>query len=319
MLRIGLIIMSASLAFGSTGISAEFSSDQVSLRTSIIVDNEYLTLHDFFGVTDENASKKVAHSPKPGHTATFDAKWLYRVARAYKLNWRPISFNTRVIVERASQQIRREEIESVIIEHLQKKGLKDNFEITLRRLNKIHVATNQFASVGIEHLAYEQDSGRFIANLKAPANHPSAQRFRVNGRVHKLKTVPTINKRVRRGYPINKNDIEWRDFRVSKIGKNIILEEEDLIGMAAKRAIREKTPIKYSELQKPILINKGGLVTINLTTPTMKLTAQGKALQGGSRGDTIQITNVQSKQTIEARVTGLNDVTVVLPFRYAFN
>ena len=88
--------------------------------------------------------------------------------------------------------------------------MDDDFEITLRRLNKIHVATNKFASVGVEHLAYEQDSGRFIANLKAPANDPSAQRFRVNGRVHKLKTVPTINKRVRRGYPIKKRPAKMR-------------------------------------------------------------------------------------------------------------
>ena len=60
-------------------------------------------------------------------------------------------------------------------------------------------------------------------------------------------------------------------------------------------------------------------MTINLTTPVMQLTAQGKALQAGSKGDTIQITNVQSKQTIEARVTGINDVTVILPFRNALN
>ena len=319
MLRIGATIISACLVFGSTASSAGFSSDQVSLRTSVMVESEYLTLNDIFGVTDERAFKKIAHSPRPGHTATFDAKWLYRIARAYKVNWRPINFNTRVIVERASQQIRREEIEDAIITHLRKKGVDDDFEITLRRLNKIHVATNKFASVGVEHIAYEQDSGRFIANLKAPANDPSAQRFRVNGRVHKLKTVPTINKRVRRGYPIKKSDIEWIDLRDSKIRKNTILEEEDLIGMATKRAIRAKTPITFSELRKPILINRGGLVTINLTTPAMQLTAQGKALQEGSKGDTIQIKNVQSKQTIEARVTGINDVTVILPFRNALN
>jgi len=313
------MILSACLCFGSTSIAAEIPSNEISIRTSIIVDAEYLTLHDFFGVADERALKRVAHSPKPGRTMTFDAKWLYRVARAYKINWRPINFNTRVIVERASQQIRRDEIENAIIAHLRKKGMEDKFEITLRRLNRIHVATNQFASVAVEHLTYEEDSGRFIANLAAPANSPSAERFRVNGRVHKLKIIPTINKRLRRGHPINKNDIEWTNFRASKIGKNIILEEEDLIGMAAKRVIREKTPIRYSELQKPILIKKGGLVTINLTTPVMHLTAQGKALQEGSKGDTIPIKNVQSKQTIEASVTGINDVTVVLPFHTALN
>ena len=174
------------------------------------------------------------------------------------------------------------------------------------------IRDSQFASVGIEHLTYEPDNGRFIANLTAPANHPSAQRFRVSGRVYKLRTIPILNKRLRRGDLINKNDVEWIDFRISKIKKNTILEEEDLIGMAAKRTIREEYPISFSQIRKPILITKGGLVTINLTTSMMRLTSQGKALQEGSRGDTIQVKNIQSNKTIEARVTGINNVTVDL-------
>ena len=51
----------------------------------------------------------------------------------------------------------------------------------------------------------------------------------------------------------------------------------------------------------------------------MRLTAQGKALQEGSIGDTVQVKNIQSKQKIEARVTGTNKVAVVLLGRDARN
>ena len=89
--------------------------------------------------------------------------------------------------------------------------------------------------------------------------------------------------------------------------------------MAAKRTITKNKPIRYSYIRKPILITRGSLVTINLTTPAMRLTAQGKALQEGSIGDTVQVKNIQSKQKIEARVTGVNKVAVVLLERNALN
>jgi flagella basal body P-ring formation protein FlgA len=300
-------------------LATELSPREISLRTSIIVESEYLTLEDFFGISDERASTRIARSPKPGRTATFEAKWLYRVARAYKIDWRPMSLATRVIVERASQEIYRDQIEDALTASLREKGIDGKIEITMRRLIKIHVATNQLASVGIERLAFEPGSGRFIANLTAPANDPSGQRYRVGGRVHRLKTIPVVNKRMRRGREIRQNNIEWINVRVSKIPQDIVMDEEDLIGMAAKRTITKNTPIRYSYIRKPILIKRGSLVTINLTTPAMRLTAQGKALQEGSIGDTVQVKNIQSKQKIEARVTGVNKVAVVLLGRNALN
>ena len=81
----------------------------------------------------------------------------------------------------------------------------------------------------------------------------------------------------------------------------------------------KKYGIRYAYIRKPILIKRGSLVTINLTTPMMRLTAQGKALQEGSIGDTVQVKNTQSKQKIEARVTGVNKVAVVLLERNALN
>ena len=42
----------------------------------------------------------------------------------------------------------------------------------------------------------------------------------------------------------------------------------------------------------------------------MILTAQGKAVSGGSKGDVIQVKNIQSRTIIEAEVTGAGRVSV---------
>jgi len=68
--------------------------------------------------------------------------------------------------------------------------------------------------------------------------------------------------------------------------------------------------VQSTAVQQPILVPKGSLVTIVLQIPKMTLTAQGKALDNGSDGDTIRITNSQSKKVIEAEVTGPGKVVV---------
>ena len=44
----------------------------------------------------------------------------------------------------------------------------------------------------------------------------------------------------------------------------------------------------------------------------MRLTTQGKSLVSGSQGETIQVKNIQSKQVVEAKVIGKNEVAVFI-------
>ena len=80
--------------------------------------------------------------------------------------------------------------------------------------------------------------------------------------------------------------------------------------MAAKRLIGADRPIRTAQIRRPLLIAKGGLVTIRLNYANMSLTAQGRSLDEGSLGDVVRITNSQSKNIVEARVTGANRVRV---------
>ena len=67
MIKFVAVILVSWVIFGSAADASE-----ISLRTSIIVEGKYLTLGDFFGISDENASRPIAHSPNPGRSATFD-------------------------------------------------------------------------------------------------------------------------------------------------------------------------------------------------------------------------------------------------------
>jgi flagella basal body P-ring formation protein FlgA len=292
----------------------------VTLKNAVIVEGNYILLGDLFTNAGPKADTKVAYAPKPGRRSHFDAKWLYRVARAYGLKWRPLTLKTRAIVERSSQEIFRDEIEDALTASFRDQGYQDKFEIELgNRSLKIHVAANEPATIGVENLSINRSTGRFVATMVTPANTPGAKRYRLTGRIHKLVQVPVISRRLSRGDVIRKNDIEWIDVREHTLRRGYILDDSQVIGMAAKRYIAAKTPITTNLIQRPQLVSKGDLVTVSLRAGSMSLTTQGRAMEAGSLGDIVRVKNAKSKKVVEAKVTGNGTVKVSLLRAIALN
>ena len=289
------------------------NSQTVTLKSEVIIEKAYILLGDLFSNTGKKALNKVAYAPQPGKSSSFDAKWLYRIARAYKLNWRPLSLKTRAIVKRTSQVIYRDEIEDALAARLQTHGYRDNFEIELRQQGlKIHVAANEPATIDVDGLSINKSTGRFVANLLISANKPNAKRFRLTGRIHKLTQVPVVSRRLSRGDIIRKNDIEWITIKEREVRRGYIQNENQIIGMEAKRYIAAKTPLTTSHMQRPQLIKKGGIVNVALINGAMRLTTQGRSLENGTLGDIIRIKNIKTKKIIEAKVTGASSAKVGL-------
>ena len=293
---------------------------KVTLKDAVIVEGNYILLGDLFTNAGPKADTRVAYAPKPGRRSHFDAKWLYRVARAYGLKWRPLTLKTRAIVERSSQEIFRDEIEDALTASFQDQGYRDKFEVELgNRSLKIYVAANEPATIGVENLSINRSTGRFVATMVTPANKPGAKRYRLTGRVHRLVQVPVISRRISRGEIIRKNDIEWIDVREYTLRRGFILDDSQVIGMAAKRYIAAKTPISASQIQRPQLVSRGDLVTVSLQAGQMSLKTQGRAIEAGSLGDVVRVKNSKSKKVVETRVTGKGTVKVSLLRAAALN
>ena len=311
-----IIITAISLALMGTAALAS----EVKLRSSIVVEDKYITLSDLFGLPGEKGATPIAYAPAPGQRSTLDAKWLYRVARAHKIRWRPLSLKTKLIVERASQQVFQDDLKTVLLAGLREKGAGDDIELSMNgRALAIHLPTNVEPTIGLDDLRYNPRSGRFVATVAAPADDPAAKRHRITGRVHPMISIPVVGQRLRRGDIVKKHHITWTSIRETSVRRDTILHEEDLVGMAAKRVVREHSPIRLSYVQRPVLVRKNGLVTIHLASRSMTLTAQGQAMQDGSKGEIVQVKNIQSKKVIEAVVTHAGKVSVSAPSHFNVN
>jgi flagella basal body P-ring formation protein FlgA len=301
------------------GILTEFSAP-VMLRASALVSSKIISLGDVFANTGDKAQSALAYAPIPGKRAVFDARWLYRVAKAYKLNWRPLSNLDTIVVQRASSIIRQEEIAEQLKQTLVEHGADPNMEIHFStQVSSIHVAGDGMSEIGFENVNFNSRTLRFSTMMHAPSGDPTAPRKRVTGRLHATTEIPVAARRILKDEIINKSDLRWVKVRTSRLQNDTISNLVDLIGKTPKRGIREGQAIRSSAIQKPILVKKGSLVTIILRANKMLLTAQGKALQPGSEGDVIRIANTQSNHTIEAEVIGSGRAAVRQPTIMAFN
>lgn len=307
-----LIMFPAGIAAGkSRSTEAESRETLPMLREAVTVEGKMVYLGDLFLNVGDKADAVVAYAPPPGQRAIFDARWLYRVARSMRLKWRPISARQQVIVERASQVIPREAVEDTILAALIDKGADPSSEIELSNLTgPIHVDSRKAPTISIDNATFDPRTGRFLVTISAPANDPAADRLQLSGKVYKVVQVPVPARNVERGEVIQKDDVKWMRVRVEKLPPDAVTQVDELVGMAPRRSMRADSFVRASEVQRPVLVERGGLVTMQLIYKQMALTAQGKALENGSMGDTVRIRNTRSKTVVEAEVIGNGRVRV---------
>ena len=288
------------------------------LRASSTVADTVIRLGDLFADAGARASDVVAPPPPPGSRTIFDAAWLAATAREHELDWQPGSRLDQASVTRATRAIEADTIAARLLEEIGMRQSVASAEIQLDNpALRLLVAADAPADIAVDGLAVEPRSGRFSAVIAAPAGSVGAERQRVTGRLVRVIDLPVLGRAVAPGDTIAAADIETMRVRAERLGSDAVLDRHALIGKTPRRPLRPHEPLRIGDVQVPLLVHKGDLVTIVLETPTMRLTAQGKALADGARGAMLQVANTKSNRLIDARVTGANVVAVDAPANLA--
>ncbi len=83
-----------------------------------------------------------------------------------------------------------------------------------------------------------------------------------------------------------------------------------VIGMAARRPLREGDTVLTRDVTAPIIIKAGDTVAVTYADDGVSLTLQGKAMANAAAGETLNILNTASKKAIEAVATGPDQAVV---------
>ncbi|MCA0355696.1 MAG: flagellar basal body P-ring formation chaperone FlgA [Proteobacteria bacterium] len=81
-------------------------------------------------------------------------------------------------------------------------------------------------------------------------------------------------------------------------------DADAVIGMAAKRPLREGAAVGLRDVAAPQVIKTGDLITINYQDGGISLSLQGKAMAGAVAGEVFAVQNTLSKKVIQAVAVG---------------
>ncbi len=272
----------------------------VSLRRAADVQGPSIRLSDVFEGVPAAMDRDVALAPEPGRSVTYNAQVLTRLAEQNHLIWRAQSATDSAVLTRASTLITPEMLKEKIAAKIKEDdpGLQGALEIVLEGKNVgLFLPAQEKPEFALEAFQYTPQSRRFQTEVVA-----GAARQNLTGRVIVRREVPVLARPLERRSVVGEGDLTWRTMEEDRLPQGVLTDASQIVGREMKTDQSAGEMLRARDLLPPRLVTRGSLVTIKIETPLMRITAQGKSLADGAKGDTVRVTNVQSKRVIEGVV-----------------
>lgn len=291
--------------------SMAHAAQVVTLKTDSVIKEQYVRVGHIFEGAGNYSSHPLAPAPEPGDKLVLNTKDLNRIVEAFDFQWAPMPERHQITLSSNATRIGSEQISYALQRSDLVNMVGHAFEISYDK-GSAELIVNELIvpSVGIENIDYDPISERFSATIYAPATGKRLASKQVTGEAARIINLPLLSNRLKAGDVITKHDLMYVPKRAKDLKNNIIINPEDIIGMTPRRVIMPMSPITETDLTHPKMVKRNEQVTIELSRGALRLSAKGRALGDGAKGDTVDVMNLQSKRVIEAVVTGHGSVTI---------
>jgi flagella basal body P-ring formation protein FlgA len=313
MITVRIVLFIIALFFGAiTLIVGAQSARAASAKNISIVRGDMLTLGDVFEGVEKNADYVLGPAPQPGKDMVLDARTLYRIATALKLDWKPVSSADQVVIRRAATVISKTDVETALRAALSSQpGINGKFSMSLNgTVDNIVLPEGSAQTIEIAAVNFDPSHDMFEAALVAPSAKQPLKRVNISGHIERIATIPVLRNALRNGDVINANDLDWIDIPTRSIQNTMLLDEKDVVGMTPRHVALAGKPLSANDLEQPKLVERGDTVMITFAEGPLILSTKGTALQSGAKGDIIRVNNINSNKTLDAHVTGSREVYV---------
>jgi flagella basal body P-ring formation protein FlgA len=312
-----LLLATALLAASIVAAFAQDRDDVIAapvLRASVTVSGDVVRIGDVIDNAGTAAQIAIYRAPDLGTTGTLPTAQLLSVLRAHQV----IGVDTRelreISVTRLARTLEGRDIELQVARALERRnglGEAANLSLTFDRdVQDLKLDVSNTGAIQPAAVRYDLRSTRFDVTLEiANDNVATPARLRFTGTAVETVEAAVLARNVDRNEVIKSSDVTVERRPKAEVGADVAARER-AVGMQARRQLRAGQALKTADLAKPDLVSRDQNVTLIYEAAGLYLTVRGKALEGGTEGDVVNVLNLQSKRTVPGVVIGRGQVSI---------
>jgi flagella basal body P-ring formation protein FlgA len=312
-----LLLATALLAATSTTASAQSRDDVIAapvLRASITVAADLVRIGDVIDNAGPSAQIAIYRAPDLGTTGSLPTAQVIAALRAHQV----IGVDTRdisaILVTRLARTLEGKDIELQVaraLEHRNGLGEAANLSLTFDRdVQDLKLEASNSGAMQAISARFEPRNNRFDVTFEiANDNVSTPTRLRFTGRAVETVEAAVLARNVERNEVIKSSDVVVERRPKAEVGGEVASRDR-AVGMQARKQLRAGQALKTADLAKPDLVQRDQSVTLIYESTGLYLTIRGKALEGGTEGDVVNVLNLQSKRTVSGVVTGRGQVSI---------
>jgi flagella basal body P-ring formation protein FlgA len=282
------------------------------LRGEVTARADVLSLGDLIeGVPAALAETPVFRAPALGETGTIQAARVLEAAARHGLRALETRGLSQVSVTRAGRRVDVAEVEAAV-----KAALELRHQVDARSVGVLFDGTvpalgavADDATLVAEDVTFDPRTRRFAARIavRGAEGRPLA---RVAGQAIEMAEVHVLQRAFNRGETVQAADVTVERRPRASVPGDALADGGEIAGRSARRTLPAGSVLRNGDLQRPEIVARGEIVTIVYEIPGMTLTLRGRANEAGAQGDTVNVTNPQSKRTLQATVVAPGKVAV---------
>src|SRR5258705_954118 len=312
-----LLLATALLAATAAAASAQTRDDVIAapvLRASVIVAGDLVRIGDLIDNAGTLAQIAIYRAPDLGTTGSLPVTQVLSVLQAHQVIGVDTHDLREISVTRLARTLESKDIELQVaraLEHRNGLGEAANLGLTFDRdMQDLKLEASNSGPMQAISARFEPRNNRFDVTFEiANDNVSTPTRLRFTGRAVETVEAAVLARNVERNEVIKSSDVVVERRPKAEVGSDVASRDR-AVGMQARKQLRAGQALKTADLAKPDLVQRDQSVTLIYESTGLYLTIRGKALEGGTEGDVVNVLNLQSKRTVSGVVTGRGQVSV---------
>lgn len=319
MIARALSLAIALLAATTVATSAQTRDDVIAapvLRANVTVSGDLVRIGDVIDHAGAAAQIAIYRAPDLGTTGSLPVAQVLTALRAHHV----IGVDTRdlrqIQVTRLARTLDSKDIEQAIGRALERKnglGEAANLSLTFDRdVQDLRMDASNTGAMQAVSTRFDSRSNRFDVTFEiANDSNAAPTKLRFTGTAIETVEAAVLARGIERNEVIKSSDVVVERRPKAEVG-NDVAPRDRAVGMQARRQLRAGQAVKLADLAKPDLVQKDQAVTLMYQASGLHLTIRGKALEGGTEGDVVNVLNLQSKRTVSGVVTGRGQISITV-------